>query len=56
MDSKNEEDKKQCLDKPVKKKLSFNRATSEPSSGNKNAVMPVQEDMIDDDRYIYPNG
>ena len=28
----------------VKKKLSFNRATSEPPSGNKNAVMP--EDNI----------
>lgn len=28
------------------KKMSFNRASSEPPSGNKNAVVPVQEVSI----------
>lgn len=51
LNSKNEEEKKSnfgvgnFLDKPYAKKLSF-RASSEPPSANKNAVVPVEEVRI----------
>jgi hypothetical protein len=40
----------------LKKKLSFNRAASEPPSSNKNAVMPVKEDMNDENSIEYEKG
>lgn len=49
INSKNEEEKRgggNYLEKPYIKKLSFNRASSEPPSANKNAVVPVQEVSI----------
>eukprot|EP00347_Sterkiella_histriomuscorum_P005241 403357349 len=55
LNSKNEEDSRRgpqqndYLDKPYTQKLSFNRASSEPPSANKNAVVPVKEDIHDED-------
>ncbi len=45
INSKNEEEKRtnNHKDSFFKKRLSFNKATSEPPSANKNAVMPVEE-------------
>lgn len=45
----NKEERKGGRDKGFIHKLAFNRAPSEPLSGNKNAVMPVTEDQNDDD-------